>query len=412
MKHSISLATLNLFLVLLSLMVFIALLALLLFFGLEATQDAWYAQQISSIQKQIESQLLEVYGRDGFLSEQAVSLALEDAIQEPTYLMVSDPERTLLYSYHKTDRSAGRARGFQYGIQDNQDWIPLRNGEGSIIAYYTMHLPTFSEVEANALLLAAAKNVLVWALLIAFLVAVVLAFLFFLPLKKRSKELSAGLTRMADRERDVILEQSRVTEFADIAEAAGILQANLIHEERLRRQWAADVAHDLRSPVTVLKGQLEGVADGVLQLDEKRIALFLAETQKLTYLINDLSLLTHLESPEYQVHTECIAIDAVIQRLMARFAVQIAERNMQFSYVPHMASLHADPNLFSRLLDNLVSNAIRYGEDSSSIDILVEEDGQGNALSLSIGNEGTIEESFIPRLFDRLSKAEAARSSE
>nr|WP_319475146.1 HAMP domain-containing sensor histidine kinase [uncultured Sphaerochaeta sp.] len=412
MRRTISLSKLNFLLVLLSLLVFTSLLSLMLFFGLDATQDAWYSQQITSLQRQIEERILEVYRQEGSLSEEALSAALEDLLQQPTYLIISDTERNTLYSYHKTDRSVGRARGFQFGQLENQKILPITGENGQTIAYYSLHLPTFSEVEANAMLVSAARNVLIWALFISLLVAVLLAFLFFLPLKKRSRELTEGLSSMANRQRDVVLKQSMVSEFADISEAAKKLQENLLHEERLRRQWAADIAHDLRSPVTVLKGQLEGVADGVLKLDEHRIELFLSETEKLTYMINDLSLLTHLESPGYAVHTEPVRVDEVLKHLLSRFEVQAKQRGMEFSYAAIPLLLQADLNLFTRLLDNLVSNAVRYGEAPSSIVIFVEGDASGNAVQLRIENEGIIEEAFLPRLFDRLSRAEASRTSE
>jgi signal transduction histidine kinase len=412
MRRTISLSKLNFLLVLLSLLVFASLLSLMLFFGLDATQDAWYSQQTAGLQRQIEERVLEVYRQDGTLSEGTLSVALEDLLQQPTYLIISDTGRNTLYSYHKTDRSVGRARGFQFGQLENQKVLPIIGEEGQPIAYYSMHLPTFSEVEANAMLVSAAKNVLIWALLISLIVAVLLAFLFFIPLKKRSRELTEGLSSMANRQRDVVLKQSMVSEFADISEAAKKLQENLLHEERLRRQWAADIAHDLRSPVTVLKGQLEGVADGVLKLDEHRIALFLAETEKLTYMINDLSLLTHLESPGYKVHTEPVRVDEVLKNLLSRFEVQAKQREMDFSCDATPFLLQADENLFTRLMDNLISNAVRYGTAPSTITIHVVGDSAGNAVQLSIENEGVIEEAFLPRLFDRLSRAETSRSSE
>jgi signal transduction histidine kinase len=63
-------------------------------------------------------------------------------------------------------------------------------------------------------------------------------------------------------------------------------------------------------------------------------------------------------------------------------------------------------------MDNLISNAVRYGTAPSTITIHVVGDSAGNAVQLSIENEGVIEEAFLPRLFDRLSRAETSRSSE
>ncbi|MGE4454812.1 MAG: sensor histidine kinase [Sphaerochaeta sp.] len=412
MPRTISLSTLNFLLVMFSLIAFIGLLAVLLFFGLDATQDAWYETQTRAVEREIEGRLQEIYADYGKLDEILLLNSLEDLIQQPTYLQVTDSERNLLFSYHRGERSVGRSRGPQYGQIENQKWNTVYKSDETVIAYYAFHLPTFSEVEANALLLSASRNVLIWALLIALVVAMLIASLFFIPLRKRSRELVDGLHQMANRQRDVVLKQSKVSEFADISEAAQTLQRNLLYEEQLRRQWAADIAHDLRSPVTVLKGQLEGIGDGVLSLDDQRISLLLEETEKLTYLINDLALLTHLESPGYAVKHVLVSVDAVLDTIFNHYEEQAKRKGMHFMHRKTGAIIHADQNLFSRMLDNLISNALRYGLSNSEIVVSVQQDGEGRAVNLVVENAGTIDEDFIPRLFDRLSRAESARTGE
>ncbi len=410
MKRTISLANLNLFLVMLSLVLFIGLLSVFLYFGLEATQQSWYQEQLTALQTDVHDRLVKLVETDGTVTEQALPAVMEGLDPGMTYLVVADQNQKVVYSY----RSQGRARGMMFGggMQDNLNWVPVQNASGTTIAYYALHLPSFSEIEANALLLAAAKRVLVIALLIALVIAFVIAFLFFLPMKRRSEQLSEALNKMAEGERNISLNESRVTEFATIAKASNVLQHNLDKEEKLRRQWAADVAHDLRSPVAVLKGQLEAVADKVLPLDDKRIELLHNETEKLANLINSLALLTHLESPGYKVNTEMISVDKEIQTLLARFEAEASKRNITLQYDQKEAMVFADSQLFTRALDNLLSNAIRYAVAPSEIKISITTDTNQQAQTLVIENEGSIDPEFLPRIFDRLSRAESSRTTE
>ncbi|MDK2910674.1 MAG: two-component system, sensor histidine kinase and response regulator [Bacteroidales bacterium] len=161
----------------------------------------------------------------------------------------------------------------------------------------------------------------------------------------------------------------------------------------------------------MLKGQLEGVADGVLKLDEHRIALFLAETQKLTYMINDLSLLTHLESPGYQVHTETVWVDEVIVNLLSRFEVQAKERGMQFSYNPLSLRLQADKNLFTRLLDNLISNAVKYNKTGGSVECILSQTENEVVLEVKDTGIGMTQEEAA-RLFQEFVRIKNEKTKE
>ncbi|MPM93534.1 Sensor kinase CusS [bioreactor metagenome] len=267
-------------------------------------------------------------------------------------------------------------------------------------------------MEGIGYLLSAAWQVLLISFLIAFLAAVVLAFFVLYPLKRQSEKLASALERIANGERDVSFPEQKVLEFETIAEASLVLQGTLSKEETLRDQWTADIAHDLRTPVTVLKGQLEAISDGVFTADAKRLDLLLRETGRLENLINSLSLLTRLESPNFKPEVQRISLTDLLRQTQARFEAEAAKRAMVVSIPTKQASVVADTALLTRSLDNLISNAIRYGEANSTITITFEADGQKNAVWLCIENEGHIDQAFLPHVFDRLSRSEHARSTE
>ena len=409
MPKPFSLAALNLALVVLSLLIFALVLSLFLSFGLDAVQASWHAKEEASLNAYIVDQLLE--------SPQPVTTEIASTLfnslpYAPTYLYVSDSLGQLLYSYRKAERGAGRGRGLQYGLMENLNWQEVKSSSTEVLYRYAVHLPIFSEIEGNASLLAAAKRILIWALLIALVVSTLLAFLFLKPLKRQSRDLAQALDRMAGGERSVAVQSEHIMEFSIIAKAAQTLQDTLESEEQLRRQWAEDIAHDLRTPVSVLKGQLEAVGDKVLPFNDERLHLLQHETVRLESLINSLSLLTKLESPDLKVHTSELHLQSFLTTFIQRFEAEAAKRGMQIVLSSGDAVLQADPQLFMRALENLLSNAIRYGNEKSSIRVIVVADATAKAESLSIENEGTIEESYIPFLFDRLSRGEAGRRSD
>lgn len=409
MPKRISLAALNLVLVILSLLIFALVLSLFLSYGLDAVQETWHAKEEASLNAYIVRQLQSAQQP---VTAEAAPTLFGSLPYTPTYLYVSDTLGQTLYSYRKAERGAGKGRGLQYGLGENLNWQLVTSKNGDVLYRYAVHLPTFSEMEGNASLLAAAKRILIWALLIALFVSTLLAFFFLRPLKRHSRLLAQALDRMAQGERSVVVHSEHIEEFSTIAHAAGTLQDTLKTEEKLRRQWAEDISHDLRTPVSVLKGQLEAVEDKVLPFNDERLHLLQQETVRLESLINSLALLTKLESPDLVVHTNEIHLKPFLRTFVQRFETEAAKRDMKILLPSGDAVLQADQQLFTRALENLMSNAIKYGLEHSTIQVRFSFDSDKKAQSLSIENEGTIEEDYLPHIFDRLSRGEAGRISQ
>ena len=412
MPMRLSLTKLNLLLVISSFLLFILLLAILLAFGLDGLMESWHEQELTSLNRYITTRLEEVGQSNGPVTEETLQQAFEGLPYSPTYLTVTDALGRVLYTYRKAERGMGRARGLQMGLSEPEHWQTVLASDGSIVFRFSTHLPTFTEMEGIGYLLSAAWQVLLISFLIAFLAAVVLAFFVLYPLKRQSEKLASALERIANGKRDVSFPEQKVLEFETIAEASLVLQHTLSKEETLRAQWTADIAHDLRTPVTVLKGQLEAIADGVFTADAKRLDLLLRETARLENLINSLSLLTRLESPNFKPEVQRISLTDLLKQTHARFEAEAAKRAMVVSIPTKQAFVVADAALLTRSLDNLISNAIRYGEANSTIAITFEADGQKNGAWLCIENEGHIDQVFLPHVFDRLSRSEHARSTE
>ena len=406
----------SLALVLISLGIFASVLALLLTFGLGEIMQVWYEDEQSALHLYVTDTLValqkEATAKGSAVTQTDLVRAFEGLPFAPEYLVITKSDGSLLYYYKQAERGGGQARMVLRNLKDIQQWNNVTLDDGSLAFRYALHLPAFDESESNGFLIATSKLLLLWALVAAAVLSLFLAYLFTLPLKRESKSVVRSLQRMADGERGVPLRLGKIAEFNDIAQASQVLQDHLVVEEQLRRQWAEDIAHDLRTPLSVLRAQLEAMVDGVFKVEKPRLEKLVLETEKLESLVNSLALLTYLETPGFTPKNQEIKLDVFLQSLADQYSQPARNKGMSLKLVSPEASLTCDPSLLERALGNLISNAIKYGKQESVIQLVVTVGITGTADSLCIENEGQIGEDVLMHMFDRLYRGEAARSTE
>jgi two-component system sensor histidine kinase BaeS len=181
-------------------------------------------------------------------------------------------------------------------------------------------------------------------------------------------------------------------------------------EETLRRQWAADIAHDLRTPIAALKSQFEGMIDGVLELTRDRIAKNSIELLRIETLINDLGELTRLESPEIRIHRESIDADLFFKELNNRFEHEFEKNRLSIMWEKGVDTFTGDEGLVLRAVSNFISNAIRHTPEGGKIRIAIDKNGKDYTISVFNSGEGIPREE-IAKVFDRLYRGEYARKT-
>jgi two-component system sensor histidine kinase BaeS len=406
----------SLALVLFSLGIFALVLALLLTFGLGKIMQVWHEDENKALHQYVSTTLLDLHSEATFTGIKVTQMDMVRSFEglpfAPDYLVVTDPDGSLHYYYKQAERGAGRAMMALKNLKDIQQWNDVTLDDGSLAFLYALHLPAFDEKASNGFLIAASKLLLLWGLLTAAVLSLFLAYLFTRPLKRESKSVVRSLQSMAEGERDVPLVLGKVAEFNDIAVASQVLQEHLVEEEQLRRQWAEDVAHDLRTPLSVLRAQLEAMVDGVFKVETSRLEKLILETGKLETLVNSLALLSHLETPGFSPKLQNVNLDSFLHTLSEQYAQRARPKGMSVEVVSSGAILVSDPSLLDRALGNLIANAIKYGKQGTVIKLVVTVGTEGKAQSLCIENEGTIGQEVLTHMFDRLYRGEEARSSE
>ncbi len=182
------------------------------------------------------------------------------------------------------------------------------------------------------------------------------------------------------------------------------LQAALEHE----RRFVADASHELRTPVALLRTELELALRRPRSPDEMRLALrsALVETERLSRLADDLLLLARAEDGSLLLHTERTELTEVLERVSRRFANRAEESGRDLRIRATTAVVDADPNRLEQALDNLVENALSYGAG----EVLIFAESQNGVVELHVADRGPgFDDAFLSRAFDRFSRADDAR---
>lgn len=181
----------------------------------------------------------------------------------------------------------------------------------------------------------------------------------------------------------------------------------LEHTEQQRRDLMADLSHELRTPVSVIQGNLEALADGVYPPDEAHLAPVLEEARLLSRLIDDLRTLSEAETGTLELRREptdlLLLISEVVESFRAR--AQSAEVELQTELDGDLPLLEVDPLRIREVLVNLISNALRHTKAGGRVTIAAQSEPP-DWVAVSVADSGSgIPAEVLPHIFERFYKA-------
>ncbi len=201
-------------------------------------------------------------------------------------------------------------------------------------------------------------------------------------------------------------------EVRQLATAFNTMSGRLAEGERLRRQMTGDIAHELRTPVSVLRGHLEAMMDGVYPLDAERLAVAYDQTLHLSRLVEDLRLLTQAESGRLALQKAVVAPARLVREAAARFAplAQDAEIALQGTAEEGLPAVQVDEGRMRQVFDNLLTNALRHTEPGGRITIAAGR--SGGLVRFTVSNSGDLAPEHLDHLFDRFWRGDDARQAD
>jgi two-component system OmpR family sensor kinase/two-component system sensor histidine kinase BaeS len=233
-------------------------------------------------------------------------------------------------------------------------------------------------------------------------------------ISKPIARLTMAARTMAEGDLSVRVSGFGVREINELAEAFNSMAGSIAYADSRRRQLTADVAHELRTPLSILKGRLEGMQDGVYAPTPDQIGLLLNETALLERLIEDLRLLAQADAGQLPLYAEQVCPQGLLQSVAGAFAPQARDAGVSLQLAPvcDLPDLYADPQRISQVLGNLISNALRHTPSGGTITLAawtVPADSSHVYMSVQDTGMGIAPED-LPHVFDRFWKADRARS--
>jgi two-component system sensor histidine kinase VicK len=185
--------------------------------------------------------------------------------------------------------------------------------------------------------------------------------------------------------------------------------------EQSRREFVANVSHELRTPLTTIKSYVEALDDGALeepQLANRFVGVIRNETERMIRLVTDLLHLSRLDSKQAILRKKPTSIEEMLEEVKDRFSFQMKQKRIK-SNVRIEKGIHTiqlDRDQIDQVLDNLVSNAIKYTQEGDLIELEAYKDGP-DRIAISVKDTGIgIPKKDIDRIFDRFYRVDKARS--
>lgn len=244
---------------------------------------------------------------------------------------------------------------------------------------------------------------------VSVLAALLLAFLLAETLSRPLRRIRAVAQRIEEGNLGARIQPAGDSEMRAVGHALNRLAETLEHEEENRKASVADLAHELRTPVSALLSRIEAAQDGVLRDETANLDAMHAETLRLARLLDDLARLADAERPGLLIEKREVDLAAVADREVAAVRPLFDAKGVGFSAALEPALVRGDADRLGQVMSNLLSNALRYTEPGGSAALRVRREERSAVVEVSDTGVGIAPED-LKHIFKRFWRGEKSRS--
>jgi two-component system, OmpR family, sensor histidine kinase BaeS len=267
----------------------------------------------------------------------------------------------------------------------------------------TLELRALKEAK-ESLFVGRADRFLLLSILIVGGLAILLSILFSSRLTRPIKELAHAASAISRGDLRRRVGVSRGDEVGELGRTFNRMADGLERQETLRRKLIADVAHELRTPLGVMRGEIEGMMDGLIPNDEKRLESLYEETGRLKGLVEGIEELNQAEAGALALRIQPVPLKPFLDGIVNRFRLTYEEKGIILRLqCEDGAELQADPERLSQIIVNLLSNAQRATERGGTVMVSATGDDKSRSIIVEDNGKGIGDED-LPFIFERFYK--------
>jgi signal transduction histidine kinase len=303
--------------------------------------------------------------------------------------MYSSDNDTMFY---KITNPLYNTKTFLFGIRIGENYVFINSELESLDA-------------ANVVL----KQQIIYLLIIVIILSVVLSYFVSKSITKPILDITKSAKKMGSGDLNVTFKPSNISEIDELAETLNYAKSEMVKTDDYRRDLMANVGHDLKTPLTLIKSYAEMVRDITYKDEEKRTAnlnVIINESDRLNELVNDIIELSKLEANAEELNIEKYDLVSEIKDIISKFEILEMTENYNFIYNGvEEAIIKADKKKMGQVIYNLINNAINYTGEDQTVYINVNKIKNGYQVEVIDTGKG-IDEETIKHVWDRYYKTE------
>lgn len=228
------------------------------------------------------------------------------------------------------------------------------------------------------------------------------------------KQIKNGMHGLTQGEYDQQIQLKRKDEFGELSDHFNELALTLSENESARKRWLANISHELRTPVAILRGELEAMLDDVRPLTKFNIKSVNDEVKHLQRLIDDLNLLASADIGGMRYRKERIELNLLIESEVEKYRSYLADAGIELTteILDKHISLYVDQTRMCQLFENIINNCIKYSEATIiNLNVRREQNGIQELAVITFEDNGIgVDDIHLPNLFEHLYRVEDSRN--